>query len=79
MISRRPAYWTDADEAELAAVVWLLIREDAGHRERCPRCLAGVRPCPAVREAIEAACGWAHYRHLLSRAQWLRQLQEAAA
>jgi hypothetical protein len=77
-VSDRPPYWTEADEAELAAVVFALIRDHADHRKRCPACQTGG-PCLSVRQAIEYAVEWAHYRHLLSRAEWLRQQPEEAA
>jgi hypothetical protein len=74
-VKPRPPWWTAADEAELAAVVFALIRDHADHRKRCPACQVGG-PCLSVRQAIRAAVEWAHGRHLLSRAQWLRE-QEA--
>jgi hypothetical protein len=74
-----PVWWTDADQAELDALVWALVRDYyETHRPRCPRCQEGYPPCPQLREAVEAITDWLTLRRLLSRAKWLRRQEEAA-
>jgi hypothetical protein len=68
-------WWTEADEAELAVVVWELVTGYEEHKALdCPGC-ASPGPCPQVREAVEAAVDWARKRHLVSRGQLLRERQ----
>ena len=77
-----PPWWTEADEAELAALTWELIDGIFEHRETCSRCIAhatretGSLPCPNVRNAIEVVADWRYRRELLSRALWLRRQRE---
>jgi hypothetical protein len=78
--SRRPARlpvgWSEADAAELDALVWELVTLVPEHRARCKLCQDGRRtglPCPRVGEAIEAVLDWHRRRRLLSRAEWYRR------
>jgi hypothetical protein len=76
----RAAWWTDADRAELAVLIWELVTRVPEHKTRCARCQAEKAtgfPCPAVTEAIEAVLDWRRGRQLLSRAEWLRARQAA--
>jgi hypothetical protein len=78
----RPPWWTDADRAELDALVAELVHQVLEHRTGCPACELERRdgwPCPAVSTAIEAVLEWRFRRGLLSRAQWLRAQQKEAA
>lgn len=76
-----PAYWTAADDAELAFLLNELLRAFYPHRERCAACSTRFdHTCPRWGEAIDALLDWARHRHLLSRAEYLRRrLEEAAA
>jgi hypothetical protein len=74
-------WWTPADQAELDVLIWELVERVPEHRERCRRCLVEKEtgfPCTAVTEAIEAVLEWRRARWLLSKAQYLRRLEEAA-
>jgi hypothetical protein len=71
-IARAPD-WTPADQAELDALIWALVRGVLEHREDCDICRAGFPPCPYIGEAIEAVLDWRSFRHLLSKAEWLRR------
>lgn len=80
---RKPApWWTDADQAELEALVWELTAAVAEHRERCASCQAERRrepislPCPHVSSAIAVVVDWRDRRSLISRARWLRLERE---
>jgi hypothetical protein len=72
----RPAWWTDADQAELECLLRELVDGVFEHRERCERCLAGYPPCPHVGRAIEVVLDWREARELFSKARWLRWQQE---
>jgi hypothetical protein len=74
-VSRRHPWWTDADAAELDAIVHELVRAAWAHRD-CAHCNEGGTWCPAMREAAEAAFEWRRARALLSRAEFLRALHE---
>lgn len=73
---------TAADQAELDVLLWTLVDRYFEHRERCAKCLEqnelGSLPCPHVRRAIREVTGWHHHRQLLSTAEHLRSLQDAA-
>ena len=74
--------WTEADQAELDALIWELVSRVPEHRARCSRCEAEARtgfPCLHVGEAIDAVLGWVDARRLLSRAQYLRRREEGRA
>lgn len=70
-----PVWWTDADQAELDAIVHELVRAGWAHRT-CPDCLQLGTWCPAMRKAAEAAFEWRRARELLSRAELLRALHD---
>ena len=73
-----PAWWTEADLAELDALAWAFVRDfNDVHRPRCALCLAGLGvECPGPREAVDALVEWAVFRDLLSWAAWLREHQD---
>jgi hypothetical protein len=74
--ARLPLGWTEADRAELDALVWELVTLIPEHRARCPLCEDETRtrlPCPRVNEAIQAVLDWVVRRRLLSRAEYLRR------
>jgi hypothetical protein len=71
-----PAWWTEADQAELDEIAWALVNAIADHRPDCGTCQAGFPPCPRVRAAIEAVVDWRQGRILASRAVYLRSGQE---
>lgn len=74
----RPAWWTDADAAELDAIIHALVRAGWAHQE-CARCRELGTWCPPMREAAEAALDWRRARALLSRAEFLRALNDRRA
>jgi hypothetical protein len=78
-MSRRP-WWTPADQAEFDVLTWELLRCKRAH-EQCAVCrsLPPGFPCPPLGDAIDAVIEWHAGRNLLSRAEWLRRLQEKAA
>jgi hypothetical protein len=68
------AWWSPADDAELAVLVRVLVDEVFDHRAKgCAHC--GDGNCPAVRGAIEAAVEWAELRSAHSFACAMRRLQ----
>jgi hypothetical protein len=73
-----PAWWTDVDQAELDVLVYALVRAGFAHRD-CDRCRALNTWCPPMAEAAEAVFDWLRFRRLLSRAQFLRVLEERRA
>ena len=76
-MSAAPPYWSEADAAELNVIVFALTRGVFRHRERCAACAAAGSElfCKQVDRAIEEALDWRRFRWLLSRAEWLRALQ----
>lgn len=76
-VPQQPRWWTDADQAELEALVSELADGVAEHRPRCISCAAEYPPCPHVRTAIETVVDWLRRRELRSRAQWLRAQRDA--
>lgn len=76
-MSRFP-WWTAADEAELDAIIHALVKAARAHRD-CARCHALGTWCPPMREAAEEALDWRRARHLLSRAEFLRALNDRQA
>jgi hypothetical protein len=71
---RPPLGWTAADQAELDAVTWALLRGLSDHAERCSLCLERL-DCPSAQAAVDACVDWLTARQLLSRAEWLRERQ----
>jgi hypothetical protein len=69
----RLAWWTDADAAELDAIIHALVNAAMAHKE-CARCRELGTWCPPMREAAEAALDWRRARRLLSRAEFLRAM-----
>lgn len=73
----RPPWWTEADDAELAALTWELVDGVYEHWEmQCASC-ARVRAreiavCPHITEAIAVVVDWHHARNLRSYARWIR-------
>ena len=78
-MSARPVWWTKADQSEFDMVFrefWTLLHD---HRARCPRCQTERRtgrPCPRPEQALDEVLEWLSRRRLLSRAQYLRRLQD---
>lgn len=72
-----PPWWTEADQAELEALVWALVDGIDEHRPQCASCAAHYPPCPHIRTAIEVVADWLRKRELLSEARWLRLEREA--
>jgi hypothetical protein len=68
----RPAWWTDADEAERDALVDALVRGLPAHAARCRAC-SERRHCPHAQEALDLFMEWQRGRCLLSRATYLRE------
>jgi hypothetical protein len=80
-VTRRP-WWTEADDAELAVLVAELMLLMPEHRAWCPACELQRRegwPCRSVTSAIAAIINWHWRRDLLSRAEWLRRLEQERA
>ena len=71
-----PAWWTDADQAELDVIVNKLVEATLAHRE-CARCRERPAWCPPMEAAFEAVLNWLRARRLLSRAEYLRARQKA--
>ena len=71
-----PLGWTEADDAELAALVWELVDGISEHRPQCASCAAVYPPCPHIGRAIQIVIDWYHGRELLSRARRLRWERE---
>jgi hypothetical protein len=67
--------WTRADEAELDCIVHELVKAAWAHRD-CARCKELGTWCPPMRDAAEAALEWRRARRLLSKAAFLRHLQD---
>jgi hypothetical protein len=68
-----PAYWTDADDAELDALVHEFIVGLWQHRETCRACESGGGLwCDRTRAALGAVLDWRQGRILRSKAEWLR-------
>lgn len=76
-MSTAPAWWTAADAAEFDVLVFQLVEAAWAHR-KCARCRDLGTWCPPMAEAAEAVLTWRRGRSLLSRAEHLRALQEAA-
>jgi hypothetical protein len=62
-----PAWWTEADDAELDVLIGEVIDGYFDHRERCDE-----HPCSHLNAALEAIIDWRRGRELLSRAAYLR-------
>jgi hypothetical protein len=73
-VSRRHPWWTAADEAELDSI-HALVKAAWAHRD-CARCRALNTWCEPVREAAEEALDWRRARALLSRAEFLRAMND---
>jgi hypothetical protein len=73
--AQSPPWWTEADSAELDALVYALVDGIYEHRPRCASC-AGISPCPHIRKAVESVADWCRWRELQSRARWLRKQRE---
>ena len=71
-------WWTAADEAELDTIIHALVKAAWAHRD-CTRCRALNTWCDPMREAAEEALDWRRARALLSRAEFLRALNERRA
>jgi hypothetical protein len=67
-------WWTTADESELEVLVNALVRAGFAHRS-CTWCRELNAWCKPMREAAEAVFEWVDARWLLSRAQYLRALE----
>jgi hypothetical protein len=67
---------TPADEAELDVVTFELVRRFFEHRDSCETCAAGGM-CDGLRKALGAVVEWREARWLLSKAAWLRRLEES--
>ena len=66
--------WTEADQAELEVLLWVLADDWAKHRRTCR-----LQPCPHLIEAIVEVVDWRELRLLLSRAEALRaELEDVA-
>jgi hypothetical protein len=71
---RAQPWWTDADRAELDAIVHELVAGVYSHD--CATCIISLRPCAKVQRAIAIAIEWRDARVLLSRARWERFHQD---
>ena len=75
-----PPWWTEADDAELAALTWELVDGIFEHRPRCASCAILATgdglPCPHITRAIEVVGDWMRCRSLQSYARWLRWERE---
>lgn len=75
-------WWTEADDAELAALTWELVDAYFDHREDCERCRAhlarepGSLSCPNVTRATAVVVDWQHARQLRSYARWVRHQRD---
>ncbi len=69
-------WWTDADDAELAALVEELVDGIFEHRPQCASCAKRYPPCPHVRKALDVVVDWRHRRGRLSYARWVRWERE---
>jgi hypothetical protein len=65
-------WWTAADDAELDALVYELVRVAFEHRSSCDH---GV-PCTNVSRACDVVLDWLEARKRRSRALWLRAQQD---
>jgi hypothetical protein len=75
------SWWTEADDAELAALTRELVWGIFDHREQpcssCARVAAGeLAVCPHIARAIAIVVDWRDARELLSRARWVRRQRE---
>lgn len=71
-------YWTEADQAELDVLTWVLVQAMERHDRLCvlwARELEefGVGWCPHLTRAVELVLEWRAGRILKSKAQWLRR------
>jgi hypothetical protein len=74
-------WWSAADAAELDTLSYELVRCVFDHREGCTACTAGDecdRLREGLRDALEAIIDWKQARALRSKAEWLREREEAA-
>lgn len=71
-------YWTPADDAELAVLVYEFVNGVCEHRDRCGVCSAGDDWCGPLRDALEVIIDWRRGRILHNKARVLRALQERA-
>jgi hypothetical protein len=69
--------WTEADQAELDVLTWEFVDGAWNHRERCSVCSRGGPWCNGVRKAFELLLDWQRLRQLLTRAEALREHQDA--
>ena len=70
-----PAWWTEADQAELDALLWAFLCVAEHHQQHCSGC-GPVAACAAVRDAWDALEDWWVQRRLLSRAEWHRSIRQ---
>jgi hypothetical protein len=76
---RPPHCSTAADEQQLRALVFALVRDwDGFHRLRCVVCQTRGARCPHLVEAIEAVPDWRESRETPSKATWHRRGEDAA-
>jgi hypothetical protein len=70
-------WWTDADQAELNAILWEFVECARTHKRDCAACRTAMTGwCVPLAEAWDAVEGWIARRQLLSRAEWLRARQK---
>lgn len=72
-------HWSHADQAELDVLLFELADAYAEHRPKCAQCRAydakapGSAPCTHLQNAVAIVIDWREKRHLLTRAENLRQ------
>ena len=75
-------YWTEADQAELDVLIAELVRVAFIHKDLCPVCRDETDEsrlnCKPLRGAIVSVLEWRQGRALRSKAQWLREREQAA-
>jgi hypothetical protein len=74
-VSRLPAWWTPADQAEFDAITHVLLWGLPEHKARCRACQER-RYCRHASAALGFAVLWRERRGLLSKAEYLRRAQQ---
>jgi hypothetical protein len=72
----RPAWWTDADDAELAVLAREFVAGVYEHYECCSVCSQRGPWCEHVRRAFDLLLDWREKRSLVSYAAGLRALAD---
>jgi hypothetical protein len=72
------AFWSEADQAELDVLILTFVEGAWDHRARCSVCSTGPW-CGGMRKALELLLDWQRFRELKTRAEALRERQDAKA